>query len=255
MIDIKEFTEYYSTHSDRFTKEYYNLTQKQLLQILSENNIQRHTKIENTKLSNLQLYGCTNVMSASKVKDHFKDLYGGSGSPFCKKEIRDKRDETVKTKYNVNNVFQIPEIKLQIKEVQTELYGGMGYNSTYQGDLFHKYLYDNVYFDSSWELIYYIYCKEHNMNINRLWNTIKFEYEYEGETYFYYPDFLCDGEYIEIKGDHFFRDGKMQNPFNHKEDGRYEAKHQCMLKNNVKILTYVDLENCFKYVKQKYGNN
>ena len=40
------------------------------------------------------------------------------------------------------------------------------------------------------------------------------------------PDFLVDGHYVEIKGDHFFKkDGTMQNPYDHRQDGLYEAKH------------------------------
>ena len=47
--------------------------------------------------------------------------------------------------------------------------------------------------------------------------------------------------YFEIKGDHFFKDknynNKMICPFDHSQDALYEAKHQCMLKNNVIIIT------------------
>jgi hypothetical protein len=43
----------------------------------------------------------------------------------------------------------------------------------------------------------------------------------------------------------------MINPYDRKQDDKYEAKHQCMIKNNVHIIT-----NCKKYieyVEMKYG--
>ena len=47
----------------------------------------------------------------------------------------------------------------------------------------------------------------------------------------------------------------MQNPYCHFEDGLYEAKHQCMVANNVKILTNKDIQPILIYVKNTYGKN
>ena len=41
----------------------------------------------------------------------------------------------------------------------------------------------------------------------------------------------------------------------HSYDERYEAKHQCMLKNNVKILKTTDYMKYIDYVKSKYGKD
>lgn len=66
---------------------------------------------------------------------------------------------------------------------------------------------------------------------------MKLMYKHDGKEHFYMPDFKVRDELIEIKGDHFFKeDGTMQNPYDHSQDGLYEAKHQCMIKNNVTIL-------------------
>ena len=67
------------------------------------------------------------------------------------------------------------------------------------------------------------------------------------------PDFKVDGQFIELKGDQFFKDGKMQNPYDHSQDLLYEAKHQCMIKNNVKILRPVDYQKYVDYITAKYG--
>ena len=48
------------------------------------------------------------------------------------------------------------------------------------------------------------------------------------------PDFKVDNKYIELKGDQFLKsDGTWQCPFDHSLDAIYEAKHQCLIKNNV----------------------
>lgn len=59
--------------------------------------------------------------------------------------------------------------------------------------------YDMMHFDSTYELAYYIYCKQHDMNIERCTNT--FEYiNSNGEKRTYHPDFRVNGKIVEIKG-------------------------------------------------------
>lgn len=106
-----------------------------------------------------------------------------------------------------------------------------------------KYLYDDIYFDSSWEVIVYKYCKENN--IDCIYQPdITFEYEYDGKKHFYHPDFLIDGQLYEVKGDQFFDGDKMIWPYGRTDylDNLAEAKHQCMIKNNVIILKNVDIK-------------
>lgn len=40
-------------------------------------------------------------------------------------------------------------------------------------------------------------------------------------------------------------------PYDRKSDGLYEAKHQCMLANNIKIIT--DCSMYLSYIDDKYG--
>jgi hypothetical protein len=49
-------------------------------------------------------------------------------------------------------------------------------------------------------------------------------YEFDGKTWTYFPDFKVNGQYIEIKGDHFFKNGKMICPYRCKNwsDDKYE---------------------------------
>lgn len=66
----------------------------------------------------------------------------------------------------------------------------------------HKYYkrgyYRGIWCDSSWELAFLLYCLDNNIQIER--NHKYFEYTFEGKTYKFYPDFIVDGEFVEIKG-------------------------------------------------------
>lgn len=103
-----------------------------------------------------------------------------------------------------------------------------------------KIMYDGLAFDSSWELKYYKWLKKNNIDFV-FHPDIKFTYEIAGQEKFYKPDFKVGEDFIEIKGDHFFEDknpsNKMICPWDRSKDAIYEAKHQCMIRNNVKILT------------------
>lgn len=99
-----------------------------------------------------------------------------------------------------------------------------------------KYKYNGILFDSSPEIALYIYLTDKAIDFEYQPNT-NFIFHYNGKIKKYFPDFLVNGQFIEIKGDQFFKeDGTMQCPFNHKLDNLFEAKHQCMISNNVQIL-------------------
>ena len=83
---------------------------------------------------------------------------------------------------------------------------------------------------------------------------ICFQYSFNGKNHKYFPDFIVDGKYIEIKGDHFFKeDGTMYNPFDHTQDGLYEAKHQCMVNNNVEIWNSKIYDKYLSYFMDNYS--
>lgn len=91
--------------------------------------------------------------------------------------------------------------------------------------------------DSSWELAYVIYCLDNNIEIKR--NTKAFNYNFNNKINKYYPDFIVEGNYVEIKGYETERDK--------------EKIKQFPLK--IKVLYKKDLEHILTYVKSKYGKN
>ncbi len=124
---------------------------------------------------------------------------------------------------------------------------GMKYNNSkgLSGGLRHgagrgkKGRYKDIWCDSSWELAYLIYCLENGKKIERC--TEYFEYVFENKTHRYFPDFIVDGTYVEIKGF---------------DTAKVKAKiEQFPKEKEYKILYKADLSPVFTYVKTKYGEN
>lgn len=104
---------------------------------------------------------------------------------------------------------------------------GRGKNGWYKG----------YWCDSSWELAFVIYNLDNNINFER--NKKYFEYKYKEKIYKYYPDFILNGEYIEIKG--------------YESEKSKEKKKQFPFKLN----TYysAEMKPILEYVIKKYGND
>lgn len=66
------------------------------------------------------------------------------------------------------------------------------------------YCFDNIYFDSFPELALYLYAKENNEEIKRSPCTLK--YTINGIEHDYLPDFLYNGQLVEIKGKQFLKE-------------------------------------------------
>lgn len=116
--------------------------------------------------------------------------------------------------------------------------------------------YPDMTFGSSWEFLVYDFLTEHNIKFEYQIKPI--DYEYDGKTHKYFPDFLVNGRIYEVKGDNFFRineeTGKEEmyctwrNPewtddYYEWRCGLEEAKHQCMLANGVTILRHSQIKN------------
>ena len=209
-------------------------------------------KIENT---NMERYGQTVAypFNSEKYKAIIKEKYGVDNVSLLP-DIQLKKEKTCLEHFGVANPFQANEIKEKIKATMIQKYG---VEHALQFDDFFKkaktkYKYNNLTFDSSWELSFWIYNKEF------LKNNIKkeskcFTYTYNNIEYKYFPDFEIDGQFYEIKGDHFFENGKMINPWNRKDDGKAQAKYICMLKNNVNILKFNEIKPYIDWVNTTYG--
>lgn len=190
---------------------------------------------QNVQQTNINRYGGVSPMCSTVIVNKLKETYiqNNGGMGFASESVLEKYKINYKKKFGVENSSQNPLVRRK--------------QAT-------KYKYENINFDSKPEIAYYIWLKDNNIDFEYQPN-VKFEYLYENKLYYYIPDFKVENEYIEIKGLQFFKNydinETMINPFDRTQDAKYEAKHQCMIKNNVKIIT--DTKIYENYIKNKYG--
>lgn len=153
------------------------------------------------KMTNIKRYGTENVFASdtikSKIKETCLEKYGVE-NPMFSEQIKDRSKETCLKKYNVAYSFQSDNNKEKSKETLLEKYGvdhpskskeikkkmveswlktkeektclekyGVArpmQNYNVQLKAKKKYTYDNLQFDSSWELALYIYCIDNNID-------------------------------------------------------------------------------------------
>ena len=190
----------------------------------------------------------------------------GTTNPNKVPSVRKKIEATCTIRYGVKSTFESPEIKQKIAatnlkklgvanpfELSSVAYKGLQGRLKKYGSVMGKmkiYKYDDMTFDSSWELAVWIYHIDKKIPIER--QPIQLQYEINGQLHTYIPDFKIDGVLVEVKGDHLF--DEHGNPiFDHKHS--WKEKYQCMLDNNVVIWKYENVKYFLDYVSQTYGKD
>ena len=219
-----------------------------------------------------------------KMKETKLERYGDSGFNNHKKSV-----ETCIELYGVENVSQIDGIQDIVKQTNIDKYGHEHYNQSFEykerypeirkncckkwilywnddGNRLIVRSSDNIdelnwdhklQFDSSWEVTIFELCKIDNDVEIEYQPKVYFEYQVDGKTFTYHPDFLINGKLFEVKGDQFFRinestgkeemflpwKGKLSDEEYEFKCRKEEAKHQCILKNGVKLLRYSQVKN------------
>ena len=219
------------------------------LEKYGEENFTKTTQYkESVHRTSLEKYGVNHFTQTKEYKEHLrnvmKEKYGVEHALQVDK-FKQKAKETCKERYGVEYASQSEIIKDKMKQTTIERYGVENYSQTTEWS--HKkqkrIIYKDISFDSSWELEVFKYCEENNINCIYQPN-ITFDYEFDGMIHKYHPDFLINNKLYEVKGNQFFDGDKMICPYDRDEykDGLAEAKHQCMIKNNVTILRGEDIK-------------
>ena len=115
----------------------------------------------------------------------------------------------------------------------------------------HRYIFNNECFDSSWELAYYIYLMDNKIDFLYQPDTPLEYLDENKKKRLYYPDFLVNGEFQEIKGNQFFNESG--EPYNMYKKEFWWEKYNLMLSNNIKIIRQDEALKYVKYVNKKYG--
>lgn len=95
---------------------------------------------------------------------------------------------------------------------------------------------NGYYCASTYELVFTIYNLDHGVSFER--NKESFSYEYKGKKHLYYPDYIIDGKFYEVKG-----------YWSELVDIKTAA-----VPGGVTVLYEDDLKYCFNYVSEKYLN-
>lgn len=104
-----------------------------------------------------------------------------------------------------------------------------------------KIKFDNILFDSGWEIAYYIWLRDNHVSFSYHATMLKYT-ENDGKEHRFFPDFVVNGELVELKNEYLI--AKMT-----------AAKMQCIKDNNVRLLSKNDLKEVFEYVKTRYGKD
>lgn len=211
---------------------------------------ENYNNLDKAKATNIQRYGTEIASQSQEIKDKTKNYFiktFGCENPGQNDNIKEKIRQTCKIKYGTDSWIASEEGKEKISNAIISKYGTTLLRV-------YRYKYNDIIFDSSWELCFYLYHKDNNFDITRVKEPL--EYMYEGNKHRYYPDFKVNGILYELKGSHFWKkDGTMQNPYNHKLDGLFEAKHQCGIRNNVVFIGAKEIKPYIKYVIDTYGKD
>ena len=208
----------------------------------------------------------------------------GTEYGFQSDRVKQKMKETCLEKYGVENAGGTKESQIKIKKTKLERYGDenycnidkikstclerygeTSYAKTHEFAQLkrHKIYKDDIGFDSQFEMEFYQYCIDNNINIDVYPEPIKYIDENHIE-HFYHPDFLINGDLYECKGKHFLiydENGNiigLKNPFTSKltepellkDKCKQEAKFKCMVEHNVTIIT-----DSTEFIKVRKNNN
>lgn len=192
--------------------------------------------MEKIQKTNLEKYG--NVCSLNgkeqieKKKATWKKNFGAE-NPYQKEDIKKKVEENNLKKYGQKYAFCTKEaLKKAYRTRVTQ--GKIGSKVRYE--------FDNLKFDSSWELCFYIWHKDHKTGeIKR--NQKVIDFVYEGKHHNTFVDFSIGSFDFEIKGSYLLYDDYQK------------ARVQAMIDNGVIIIDDNSIKNYIRYVNNTYGRH
>ena len=204
-------------------------------------------------------------------------------STFQSKEIQEKIRQTILERYNnkyfqstdtfkkqcqntwfshfgVNHPMRSDEIKEKVHQTHISKWGCWYCQTSEFAKKSHMpYMnpkYPDMTFATSWEFKVFDFLTENQIPFEYQ-PAISIPYEYEGTHHTYHPDFKVGDRIVEVKGDQFFRineetrkeemfcpwRGDLSDEEYEFKCGKEEAKHQCMIANNVIILREKELSD------------
>lgn len=207
---------------------------------------------EKAKNTCIDRYGVSNPNKRKETRDKIKNTciknYGVDHN-FKAKQCIEKRRQTWIKNYGTDNPKSTAIVQQHYEETCMKLYGvkNVSQVAEIQNKKKKLYRFDNQWFDSSWELAFYIWHKDHHIKLIHEPEKLQYLDRY-GNLHWYFPDFKIDDEFIEIKGNQFY------DNTGHVLD-EYKDKFDFMQSINVKILRYNDVKQYLTYINEVYGKD
>ncbi|MCF0125777.1 MAG: hypothetical protein HUJ68_08515 [Clostridia bacterium] len=189
-------------------------------------NIFNRTDIKEKALAGIKSEEADKKRRATNLKKY------GNEYQIASKETREKTKNTNQKKYNVDYNFQREDVKAKIAKTKLERYG------TENPNIKNLYFYNNEYFDSSYELYFWLHCELHNIKIKRNHKPIKMENGHKC-----YIDFIVENELVEIKSKYL----------TNKDDWIYREK--AYKANNVRLVFDDEIKIYRKEIENIFGKN
>ncbi len=215
----------------------------------------------------LERYGTVNTHKedfAEKCKKTCLERYGVD-SYSKTKEFEERRKATNLEKYGIEYVFHTEEALEKSKQTKIERYGVAHMLQTEEGRAHtrqtclerygvenpmqcssisknhcRKYVYQNIQFDSSWELAFYIYHEDKNILLEREPETDIWYEDVEGKKHRYYPDFKLGDKLIEVKADPWWKRG----------DDNYRE----VVTKEASVIGQKEIQPYINYCREKFGS-
>jgi hypothetical protein len=195
---------------------------------------------EKFKQTCLERYGVENPGKSEECQEKSKQTYfkkTGYYSPFQNPVSREKAKQTYFKKTGYDHNMKNPESKEKAKQTCKNNHGVEYFVLS---DKFVQYgyscYYDNIHFDSSYELVFYKWCIDHNITITR--EPTRIEYYNNNIKHYYYPDFeisyLDKTRLVEISS-------------NYTWSTKSDEKKQLIKDNNILVLLDKDIQKYFDY--------
>lgn len=229
-----------------------------------------------SKQTKLRKYGDEHYVNREKAERTCLKKYGTT-SPLSNEVCREKGKKTCLEKYGKESFMQTQQGIDMVAKTKLAKYGSSSFNNPeknretcmarygvehamqlkqFRDKCRSKYFFDDRYFDSSWEVAYYIWLTDNQVEFEYHPNVF-FNYLIPGsdKVHKYFPDFLVNGVLIEIKGDDQLKNGTMIDKLDQQKNFIAQAKYECMLQHGITILTGKDIKPYLQYVSQKYGRD
>lgn len=189
---------------EHYTLYISNITRKQDHKCQRYNNAKRTLEVKYSADNPMQIEEYKVKQQQSREATMIKNQGSLSTKPYM-----NKRKETIRSRYGVSNVMQVPEVQQRREDTNLKKYETKCTlsNPGVRSKAHSKYKYKGIKFDSSYEIAVYRYYEKREIILEREPQTQLYYEDNKGRKMNYRPDFKDprDGHLIEVKHSRYIK--------------------------------------------------